>query len=339
MTEVVSSERPAEMSRQKFSIAYSGRERPDDHAIDAEALGPALVAFGRLIREANSEFNGKKAAARVFVVSDFEHKCFNINFEVVMSIYEQIKNLLGEDHITTAKNVLEWIGLLKPIAAGGIGISYFGYLKWKKGRKVVSSTTLTDQDKSGLVNVRVDGDNNPITINQHVYNLSMNPKALKATRDALSPLGQDGFDNIEMREAGQLIDRIEPEQIDAILSSCNTGLEEIGEEAPESEDTPAWLSVYSPVYDQKADKWRFILGHEVIYVDISETEIAKDALARGGALAEDSYYVRLQISTPKDKKGKAGKPSYKILQVIKFVGARPMSQGSLFDPHVEKGSS
>ncbi|WP_363346346.1 hypothetical protein [Methylocystis echinoides] len=200
MADVVSGGEGADMSRQKFSVAYSGKDRPDDHSIDVEALGPALIAFGRLIREANSEFNGKKATAKVLVISDFEHKCFNINFEVVMNIFEQVKTLLGDDHVETAKNILEWIGLLKPIAAGGVGgISYLGYLRWRRGRKLVNTTTLTDQDKSGFVSVQVEGDHNPITVHHHVYNLSLNPRALRATRDAFSPIGRDGFDNLETR--------------------------------------------------------------------------------------------------------------------------------------------
>lgn len=75
------------MSRKEFSVAYSGKAREEDHSIDVESLAPALLAFGKLIREANSEANGKSATSKVFVISDFEHKCFNINFEVVLTYY------------------------------------------------------------------------------------------------------------------------------------------------------------------------------------------------------------------------------------------------------------
>ena len=69
------------MSRHGFSVAYDGKDA--EHSIDVESLAPALLAFGKLIREANVEFNGKRATAKVVVVSDFEHKCFNINFDVM----------------------------------------------------------------------------------------------------------------------------------------------------------------------------------------------------------------------------------------------------------------
>jgi hypothetical protein len=91
------------------------------------------------------------------------------------------------------------------------------------------------------------------------------------------------------------------------------------------------MLVYSPVYDAKATNWRFRLGREIVYADISETQIARIALLRGGAMVNDSYQVRLQITTPKPKGAKQGKPTYKILQVIKFVAADTEAQAGLFD--------
>jgi hypothetical protein len=323
-------EREEEVSRHSFSIAYAGNARADDHTMDVEALSPALLAFGKLIREANSEFNGPRSKANVLVTSDFEHKCFNINFDAVIHFIDHVKELLGIFESTkSAKDVLEWVGILPEQK----GISFFAYLRWRRGRKVSAEkiTDTQDHDRTGLVRVTCEGDGNSIEIHQHVYNLGQNPKALSAARETFTPIGQDGFERIEVRDQGELVDTIEPEETQAILASCNVGLEEADETAPEIETTTAWLSVYSPVYDAAADKWRFRLGKEVVYVDISETQIAENALTRGGALADDAYQVRLEITTPRTRKGKAGKPTFKIVKVIKFVPASPMVQASLFD--------
>ncbi|WP_156967926.1 hypothetical protein [Methylosinus sp. PW1] len=322
------------MSRQTFSIAYSGIDRSDDHSIDVEALAPALLAFGKLIRESNSEINGKNATAKVLVVSDFEHKCFNINFEVVLGYLEQIKTLLGDDPIATAKKILEMIGILKPetgAVAATAGVSYITYLTLKKGRKV-AKTEVLDQTRSGLVKVHIEGDNNnPITVHNAVYNLSVNPRALKATRDAFTPIGQDGFDRVEFRDGGQLIDGITPDQTQAILASCLSGLNEAADNPPDVQTIPAWLSVYGPVFDAKAEKWRFRFGADTIYADITETGIAQSAIERGGSMVNDAYHVMLEIATPKDAMGRTGKQSYKIVDLIKFVPSDPKAQGSLFD--------
>lgn len=317
------------VSRHAFSVAYNGDGRKDNHSIDVEALAPALVAFGKLIREANVEFNGKKATANVMVVSDFEHKCFQINFELALSFYEQLKTLIGTDDVIAAKSILEWLGL---IATGTLGtLTFLEFLKWKRGRKIESVQKLTDQDASGSVVVTIEGEKNTVT--NHVYNLTINPKALRATRDAFLPVGRDGFDRLELRQDSAIVEIIEPVEVEAILASCVSGLAENDDVDPEVERTTAWLSVYSPVYDLTADKWRFRYGKEIIYADISETKIAEDALLRGGAPANDSYQVKLEITTKVDGKGKKSKPSYRIEEVIRFIPATPpLRQTDLFPP-------
>jgi len=291
------------------------------------------LAFGRLIREANSEFNGKKSTAKVVVVSDFEHKCFNINFEAIIGYYEQLKTLLGAEPVKTAKEVLEWLGLLGiPTGAAGT-LTYLGYLKWKNGQKVIEAKPLTDKDPTGVVEVKVEGHGNSVHVHNHVYKLSENPRALRATRDAFLPLGQDGFDNVKLRNGDDIIEEIDASSVEAIVKSCNIGIEEAKETEPEIETTPAWLSVYSPVFDEAASNWRFRLGKDIIYADISNTNIAHEALERGGVRVEDAYQVKLEITTEVDQSGNKKGSTYKILEVVRFVEAQPVpKQTGLFDP-------
>jgi hypothetical protein len=311
-----------EMSRHQFSIAYDGDARAEDHTMDVELLGPALSGIGKLIREANSEINGPKAKANVFVVSDFEHKCFQINFETVLTYYEQLKTFLDSSEVQSAKNIVEWIGLAWTATTLPIA-TYLGYLKYRNGRKVVDKSEYVDQDGNGMVSVKFEGDHNHIHVHQHTYDLGQNRKALIATRDALSPLGQDGFSKISVNNGGERIDVIKADDTQPILASCNVELDKPDDEQPQDEVTTAWLSVYAPVYDERAEKWRFQLGAEHIYADISETSIAKDALERGGAFADDSYQVRLQISYPEGVKGGKGKPTYRILEVAPIPPSTP----------------
>ena len=317
------------VSRHEFSIAYTGKTREGEHSIDVQVLAPALLAFGKLLREANAEFNSKKSIAKVLVVSDFEHKCFNINFELVVSLYEQLKTLLGTETATSAKNILEWVGIVGGPAATGT-LTYLKYLKWRRGRKVTSAKPLLDADKSGVVEVHVEGENNSVHVHNHVYRLSENAKALRATRDAFLPLGHDGFESVQIREKDVVFDEINTNEVGDIVASCNIGIEESKETEPEIEEMPAWLSVYSPVYDQSAPNWRFRLGKEVIYADISATSIARDALDRGGAMVDDAYQVRLQVTTEVDAQGNKKQPEYKVLQVIRFVPASPPPQQTTF---------
>jgi hypothetical protein len=268
----------------------------------------------------------------VLVVSDFEHKCFNINFEVVLGLYEQVKTLLGSEQAKSAKEVLEWLGLLG-LPVGDHILPFLSFLKWRNGRKIAEVTPLTDADKTGIVQVRIEGDGNSVQVHNHVYHLAENPKALRATRDAFLPLGHDGFDNLKLRQADEVVREIDAEEVDAIVKSCSIGIEEAKETMePEIEVTPAWLSVYSPVYDLSAPSWRFRLGKDIIYADITATSIAPQAIARGSAGVDDAYQVKLEITTEFDAQGARKEPKYKILEVIRFVEAEPSSprQSSLF---------
>jgi hypothetical protein len=315
------------MSRHSFSVAYDGQADVVGHSIDVDTLAPALLAFGKLIREANHEFNGKKSTSKVSVVSDFEAKCFHINFDVAVSLYDQIKTFLDSGPVATAQNILEWLGLLG-ITGGGGTLTYLGYLKWKRGRKV-ETRQITDSDHTGTVEVRIDGEKNSVVINQHVYHLSENPKALRATRDAFLPLGQEGFEVLQFKEGDVKLDELDAEAVGEIVASCNIGIEEAKEIEPDIQVTPAWLSVYSPVFDAAAENWRFKLGTDVIYADITETKIAEETLSRGGSGIDDAYQVRLEITTEIDAQGNKKQPRYKILEVIKFVPGSPSSQPPL----------
>jgi len=173
-----------------------------------------------------------------------------------------------------------------------------------------------------------------VHVHKHVYKLSENPRALRATRDAFLPLGRDGFDNVKIRDNEKIVEEIDWGAVEKIVKSCNVGIEEAKESEPETEIevTPAWLSVYSPVYDLEAPIWRFRLGKEVIYADISQTDVAQRALERGSVGVEDAYQVSLEITTEVDSKGTKKEPKYKILEVIRFVPAEPRpKQASLFN--------
>ena len=134
------------MNRQTFQVAYDGADTNSAqgtastaHEMDVQSLGPALIAFGKLIREANAQLNGKKSTVKVLVQSDFEHKCFNITFDVVQNVLHQISTFLTGEEIKNAKEILEDLGII----LGSHGLGLLGYLKWKNNREVAEVRILT----------------------------------------------------------------------------------------------------------------------------------------------------------------------------------------------------
>jgi hypothetical protein len=88
------------------------------------------------------------------------------------------------------------------------------------------------------------------------------------------------------------------------------------------------VKVYAPVYDTKADRWRFVFNGGHPYIDISSTDIAQRAIERGGALINDTYKVELEIQQTKTADGGLS-AKYKIKRVLDFYPANIPHQSHL----------
>jgi hypothetical protein len=304
------------VSRHAFQVAYDGVS--DTHSMDVQELAPALIAFGRLIRETNAQLNAKKATVRVLVRSDFEHRCFNISFEVIQNIIHQIAEFFQTEEIKSARQILVDLGII----GGASGLGLFSFLKWKKGRQV---SEIRDSDQQGIVIVQL-GDGNTAHVSRDAIELARNSKVRSAVEGTLAPLGTNEVTKIVFKEDEAEIAAYDESDSRDIIASFD--IPEIGA-APEADEEPdtitAWLRVYSPVYDERADKWRFLYGDHAIYADITETGIARDAIARGGALVNDLYKVKMEVKQHFTKGGSM-RLDYKIISVIDF---RPAPQQNI----------
>lgn len=301
-------------TRQAFQVQYVG-ENPDDHTMDVEELGPALIAFGKMIRAANDELNQDKARVRVLVASDFEHRCFHINFEVVQ-ILKDITDFLQSNHVELAE-LLKRLGIIVTGTAGIVG-SVFGYLKWKRGRKIDKVAEI--KDSPGTLVLKIEDDNNTIQISKDVFQLAQNREVLDAVEEALAPLQNGrgktikfGTDEVRMVEYRQ-------RDVEDIIASCEDGGPIlVAEEEPQKTRTvTGTLWSYGPVFDTKAQNWRFLYRNKPIYADVRGTSIARDAIARGGSFLNDRYRVRMEVTPPTTRDGTA---HYKIIEVLEFTQA------------------
>ena len=68
------------MSSHEFAIAYDGPAL-EDHTMDVQTLGPALLAVGDMCREANRVMNGQEVADINVRVKATAAGCFDILFE------------------------------------------------------------------------------------------------------------------------------------------------------------------------------------------------------------------------------------------------------------------
>ena len=312
------------MKKSTVTIKYDGTDLTE-HRMDVADLAPALLGLSELYQIANARFNGDKASIKVLISTDIEHQCFQFDIQVVQNLWDKAKSLLGDDNIASAKEIGEWIGLIAKGggAAGGTTYGLFKFLKWLKERNV-DSTELKVESGPNITKI-IAGDNANIIVHSPTFELAKDREAVKNVKKVVQPITKDGYDSVEFEYDGK-VEAISSQDAASIVEATSLAPEELN--APQVLDV--WVTVYSPVYDQDARSWRFKFGDSHFYMDISETDIASDAMKRGGAMVHDSYYVKLQISQERTDGGNI-KNHYKILEVLDFKPAQILKQKSLLD--------
>lgn len=283
------------MSIANILVTYDGPILAN-HRMDVADLAPALLGISELCKIANAKFNGARATVKVLIGADVELRCFQIDLQVVQSLWDHAKSVLNNDDVGSAKNLLEWIGLVGGggTAATGAVLGVFKLLKWQRGRKIGSTECVT-HDGREVVRVTIEGDHNSVVL--------VHPQALELLRDAdvlanvkrvIQPVLQPGYETLEFHGKEQGAERIDRSEAEAILRTLSP--EPSASAADRAQTITAWISVYSPVFDLNAKKWRFKFGDAREYMDISETDIAAIVMERGGVMIDDAFLVELEIT-------------------------------------------
>ena len=125
---------------------------------------------------------------------------------------------------------------------------------------------------------------------------------------------------IEFRKDNKPLATYRNEDVKAITASCEDpgGVELVEEDEEEPKVVVAVLYSHGPVFDVKAPNWRFLYRKKSIYADIRDTNIAKDAVRRGGSFMNDRYKVRMEVRPPNEEHPET---HYKIVEVLEFTPA------------------
>lgn len=320
------------MSKVAFQLRYDGPAL-SEHGMDVSDLAPALLALGDLIKRANFAVNGDASKVNLIVQSDFEHKCFQVNLELVQSILKTLGAFLTDEHaLKNAQTIAGWLGLVGvPTTAVGL----FAYLAKRKGKQVESvtpvvpsdQTTISTSDSHGTVAVKFvgDGDGNTVIVNQNVYLLGEDPVIRDYAAKVVSPLRRKGIDSLQFNPEnpakGTVITKADAEAI--VVGRAE--LKEAEEESFDPQSIVAHLQISRPDFEPQAHIWRFRYGDKTISVDISETGIAEQVRARGSVGIADTWRVRMLV-TEKRMTGGKYKNEYKISEVLDFIPALQQSR-------------
>lgn len=178
-------------------IRYDGAALAD-HSIDVAHLAPSLLALSEIIKNANKLVNGDKAGIKVMVNANLEQNCFELNLELMWSVYEQAKSLVGHEDVQSLKEILEWLGIIGGGAITG-GIGFWQLIKVLKGRKI-ESAEIFERDGKNLVRIKTES-KNVEEASKEAFQLYSNVNNRRLASEFLSPLKEDGYDNVEFDSA------------------------------------------------------------------------------------------------------------------------------------------
>lgn len=275
------------MSKIGLKLRFDGPAL-EEHSMDAADLATSLLSLSNLIKDANAALNDGKASAKVLINADIKANCVTIDLSIILSFAQQLQSLLHNSGVEDAKTLLEWIGILTPVTGVG-GIGLFQFLA-AKGKKQIESTEVVEQDGENLIQVRFVGDNNTVIISPQVLKLSKEKKVVESAKGVLTPLAKN-----KGVESATFIQGRNKKVID--INEARRVREATVDEAQEKlQYLEGHILVYAPTLEDGAKSWKFLYNENAETIDISETSIASNTIARGKVLVGDTYKVKLGIT-------------------------------------------
>lgn len=170
-----------------------------DGRIDVRDLAPALLALGKAIEASNAVLNGPDKPVKVEAIATSVGS-FEIVVDVAIPFWESVKTLLASGDVTSAKDLLEWIGLIGSVAVGGVaGVkSLVGFVRALDGRKI---RKVAKSDQDGYVRVVLDDEGRvSITVPVEVLRLYQEIAVQRELSNLLDVLKREAVETIAFRD-------------------------------------------------------------------------------------------------------------------------------------------
>ena len=191
-----------------------------------------------------------------------------------------------------------------------------GFLKWKRGRKIVDKRIITDGEGNTAYQITVEGDNNSITIiSSEVYELASDRRVRSAQSRILSPLNEDGVNEFQVRKGHKSVVSVSKEEF--VRGYFDVVAEEVGEDetTTDPQTFEAYLNLRAPVFSE-GKKWQFMYGDQRISATILDAQFLNDVFVNGKRFgAGDVFYVRLRLFQVLLANGKI-RNNFEVVRVI-----------------------
>jgi hypothetical protein len=211
------------MARKSSTIIRYDGAALQDHEMDVHFLAPALLALGDLCKIANEALNGDISAVKVLVRADIEQRCFQVQVELVQTLFERLTTIVELDYVKDAKSILEWLGIITGAGvAGGGGL--FALYKFLSQKKPTDTVSVTHNNSDGSVTFIINGGSNTFTVPQEVERIAQHPATLRNMRALVAPLAEEGYETLEFERNGQTESLFTKDEAKKIIELARTEL-------------------------------------------------------------------------------------------------------------------
>ena len=306
------------MSKATAIIRYDGPALAA-HSMDVSDLAPALLGLAEIAKIANRKINGEQSSVKVYISVDTEQKCFQFNIEIAQTLLQHVSLLIHNEHMATAKEIAEWIGII-----GGSTFGVFKACKWI-ARQKVTLNELSIKDVGGdVVMTNID---NSITVNKNTYVSIDDPDVIRHAKNVVRPLIKDGYDKLQFEKEGEVVDEISAAEGQEIYA--------MNPESLKVQQLVNKVTISAKVKVKKPDllgdsQWSVILD-KAITAKVEDAAWLERFHNAEFAILPGSYLdVMLRMEIPLDEnKEPAGDPKYYIVEVKSVIP--PRQQGTLFN--------
>lgn len=287
-----------DMSKASFNVLYDGPALANSE-MDVRELAPALLALGELLEEANAVINHGRAQISVQVKASFKTGCFGIELDVVQSLLQQAQSLFAHDGVATAKELLEWLGLIGSPVMGLI------YLIKRIGSRRINQVVLLDNGK-----VKIILDNEHLEVEQRVLDLYRQFRVRSALEGVFKPLESEGIDTFAVTDLKQGQRFIEVSKSERHYFKTP----EAEAEALSDDEFEVNLQIVSISF-QDGNKWRFNDGASVFYADMLDEAFAAQVAASATSFTKGDI-LKVKLRRVQSLAGENFKTEYSVLKVL-----------------------
>lgn len=292
------------MSKASFHILYDGPALAN-HEMDVKDLAPALLALGELLEEANNAFNDGHAKIALQVKASFKTGCFGIELEVIQSLIQQAQMFFNSDGVVTAKELLEWLGLL----AGGTTaiavpvkglISLIKRIRGRQIRKVV----LLDDGRTRIVL-----DDESFEVERQVIELYQRLRLRKSLESVLQPLEREGIEEFAVvdQEQKRLTTVTKSERRYFVAPAAE-------QELLEENEVVMSLQLLNVAFKDD-NKWRFSDGTSAFYATLQDAAFL-NAVNKGEENFASGDILKARLLRRQWLAGDNMKTEYDLLEVL-----------------------